>query len=943
MLGLNEVPDLSSDGGARKSSVTREVISIFSQVKKAGGGEELNRLLESLRKKLPVGFKIGAAVGEGDCFFDSVAQGLNELKGKGLITSDEGFNVKSLRRGCKEYAQKESSAPQSSWLNKLLDKESEKLYEYIPRIEFTAEDIKNTSSGSAVGILNLQNAIWGRPYIEGKILCNEYKVNLCYMEVQDDLIIENGKFYLRLEEDSKAKRGEEISDIILKNVIEADNGNTEQRTIHIVNYKQHFVPLLSDLKEDIEEAIKVSRKEIYGIPDNKNSHSLTEDTGSYDLEKMKNSKEAYGKKQEKDSNSKDKANEQMKSLKTVGDGNCFFHAVFGNNSSIGYKAEKVQEMRMEWHKFLSQFKSLSDPSMTELLKESLKLVFSYLLSNVSEIHNVSQKMGDYIKETNRVIDKRIDVSKEKVETLKNNIIEVFCKDEELRKQMYEKITQSIEARNERNKNSPQKQKVLLSIEDLREEKNRKELCDRIGDVTFPCASICGYVSTQAEYQDQYITNNDDILNSFFDNQEFYRLYLENIKSQDYFVFHNEIGILASLSGTEIEVYSDGQINPVIYTPDSGMINSNYVREYVLWGNKKREKIYHSGMHFSRAEVIPEQKESHSPDSSCGEQGSSINRSSSRDEMQKQSLRLEERTSTKSQNKGSSVSAKSSLDQSSKEFIQSTEGGNFQICLQNTVIDDIAKYLYKWTEDNNVIWGVEGPGRLPRELNKFKKNKDKTLIYIVNKDGNHWVTLVAIHTNEQEDVFFYADSFGVGIEECRVNAVGRGKIDSDAENKASQGNADRNGQNVEQNSDDDVIFVGKIAPLKQNGNDNICVSLDKFLKNEGYSEGNIYKLSILQQEDHWNCGVFALENAKAILNAVRNGNDDPAKVKESLKAVNKDVNHLNILRKYFANGLTEVSHINKQSSVAFSSSSEKGIRLLSKFMYGAQNCELQQSN
>ncbi len=181
-----------SESTLEKSSfVTRYSIPIFSKIKNVKDDKEkkekLNQLLDALRKKLPVGFKIGAAVGEGDCFFDSVAQGLNELKGKGLITSDEGFNVKSLRRGCKEYAQKESSAPQSSWLNKLLDKESEKFYEYIPRIEFTVEDIKNSRSDSAVGILNLQNAIWGRPYIEGKILCNEYKVNLYYMEVQDDL------------------------------------------------------------------------------------------------------------------------------------------------------------------------------------------------------------------------------------------------------------------------------------------------------------------------------------------------------------------------------------------------------------------------------------------------------------------------------------------------------------------------------------------------------------------------------------------------------------------------------------------------------------------------------------------------------------------------------------------------------------------------------------
>lgn len=58
--------------------------------------------------------------------------------------------------------------------------------------------------------------------------------------------------------------------------------------------------------------------------------------------------------------------------------------------------------------------------------------------------------------------------------------------------------------------------------------------------------------------------------------------------------------------------------------------------------------------------------------------------------------------------------------------------------------------------------------------------------------------------------------------------------------------------------------------------------------------------------------------------MKDGNGDPNKVKESLEAVNKDIEYLNRLRKSFASSLEEVSSINKQSSVAFSSSSEKGI-------------------
>ncbi|MDG7055811.1 MAG: hypothetical protein LJD31_04785 [Wolbachia endosymbiont of Menacanthus eurysternus] len=65
---------------------------------------------------------------------------------------------------------------------------------------------------------------------------------------------------------------------------------------------------------------------------------------------------------------------------TKGDGNCFFHAVFGNNSSGVCETDRAGEMRQEWHKFLSQFKSLDDPKMPNPLRERLSLVFHNVFS-----------------------------------------------------------------------------------------------------------------------------------------------------------------------------------------------------------------------------------------------------------------------------------------------------------------------------------------------------------------------------------------------------------------------------------------------------------------------------------------------------------------------------------------------------------------------------------
>ncbi|WP_250295844.1 CCDC174 family protein [Wolbachia endosymbiont of Oedothorax gibbosus] len=255
---VNDIPDQLPNDTALKRSVTREPISIFSQIKNAKDEEkkELNQLLEILRKKLPEGFKIGAAVGEGDCFFDSVAQGLNELKDKGLITSSKGFSVKSLRESCKQYAQK------GSWLGNALKREGEKLCEYIQHIEFTSEDIESASSDSGIKTLKLENAIWGRPEIEGKIICEKYGAKIRIIELRDEEI--DGLHV------TKGKVGK---------------GNT----IYIANYRNHFVPLLSNIEKDIKRSIKVSREEAYGNVVGSNSNNISRSYISTPLQDIENS------------------------------------------------------------------------------------------------------------------------------------------------------------------------------------------------------------------------------------------------------------------------------------------------------------------------------------------------------------------------------------------------------------------------------------------------------------------------------------------------------------------------------------------------------------------------------------------------------------------------------------------------------------------------------
>ncbi|WP_264338384.1 hypothetical protein [Wolbachia endosymbiont (group A) of Cheilosia soror] len=180
---------------------------------------------------MPDGFKIGAAVEAGDCFFDSVAQGLNELKNKSSIIIGERFNVKSLRESCQQYAKQSKS---SSWLSKNLKKGKDSIQKYASRIGFTVKDVKDSSSNSVIRKLELEDAICGRNEIEGKIICEKYNVKI--------------KVIGLYEEESTTGEGDNV--------------------VYIVNYGEHFVPLLSNIEKDIEDDMPVSREKIYGVSSN---------------------------------------------------------------------------------------------------------------------------------------------------------------------------------------------------------------------------------------------------------------------------------------------------------------------------------------------------------------------------------------------------------------------------------------------------------------------------------------------------------------------------------------------------------------------------------------------------------------------------------------------------------------------------------------------------
>lgn len=252
------------------------------------------------------------------------------------------------------------------------------------------------------------------------------------------------------------------------------------------------------------------------------------------------------------------SNSQVVKYDTVGDGNCFFHAVFGDNSSGSYKAERAQDMRMEWHKFLSRFTSLDDPSIPAPLKDQLEKIFNIFLNKPENLTGKSDKIKELVEQTNREIGN----AEGKVKRLVSEAVSKFSISHD---QAMSDLSEYAEA--------------LYNI---------------------------GKNDYNAEYRSDFIAR------SFLNEPELYRAYLEAIESKSYFPFIEEVQILASLANIEINVHYEVSGRKK-FEPNPEMINDDQLNQVCnresyklngkLWGSKERETIYLGENHYSRAKVV----------------------------------------------------------------------------------------------------------------------------------------------------------------------------------------------------------------------------------------------------------------------------------------------------------------------------------------------------
>ncbi|MDX5462576.1 MAG: latrotoxin-related protein [Wolbachia endosymbiont of Tetragnatha montana] len=157
-----------------------------------------------------------------------------------------------------------------------------------------------------------------------------------------------------------------------------------------------------------------------------------------------------------------------------------------------------------------------------------------------------------------------------------------------------------------------------------------------------------------------------------------------------------------------------------------------------------------------------------------------------------------------------------LSRESAGFVSATLGGTYNYWLMQADIAGIARTVYGWCgEDNNVVFEVIGSVeqlrvQLEQHKDKLRQPDRLSLTFVYNSGGNHWTTLVIAYQGDQFSAY-YIDSLGNGIP-----------------------------------NDVRSVLEEKVAGI------------------------TIYPFNIRQQTDGHNCGIFALENAKIINDALRNG-------------------------------------------------------------------------
>lgn len=161
---LNDTVEICKAQQGVEEPIYNITYSIKNKSRKGFKNEDWFR--EILFEELSANYELGVTYDDGDCFFDGLAQWLNKVNDTDIN------NIKYLRSVCHNFYLQNKE---------LVDSWNEKDNGGIDysKVQYTAEECEQLFNG--------KSPIWGRQYVEGRILCNDLELKgICVIEILQD-------------------------------------------------------------------------------------------------------------------------------------------------------------------------------------------------------------------------------------------------------------------------------------------------------------------------------------------------------------------------------------------------------------------------------------------------------------------------------------------------------------------------------------------------------------------------------------------------------------------------------------------------------------------------------------------------------------------------------------------------------------------------------------
>lgn len=257
----------------------------------------------------------------------------------------------------------------------------------------------------------------------------------------------------------------------------------------------------------------------------------------------------------------------------------------------------------------------------------------------------------------------------------------------------------------------------------------------------------------------------------------------------------------------------------------------------------------------------------------------------------------------------------------QNLVDQVKAGNNGYWLQQHDIAHIARAVYKYSEnlENNIYFCIPGNVNslnegLKEYKNQVEQKKLQGIFTSVINLGNHWVTLVVSYNpSDKECRAYYCDSFGRGLQNANsalkniqlANEITDTQIEpltKEVRNLIVQSEENPGDAKIEEEKENTKEALRCVRGDKSKlVNKQIDVYYIVAVLQETLGISNARSSETKQQTDGYNCGIFALLNAKTITDMLIAGKSDD-EISKALSEHKPSASELKKKRREFAEAL-----------------------------------------